>query len=164
MARIHLTPRVYLSQSENGAIPYNEIYGRHRRGLHASGFRRFARRAARRRVAVPLVPAAIIIIEFPFDSRLLPCTPNRRKKRELRVTISALVIERPEYANDSASAILPTKPEYVTQSSLCTGCVWNIRGNLKSISPVSSWHETFSSFRHEGRVLVIPRTCQHTDL
>jgi len=88
-ARIRLAPRVYLSQSENGAAPYNKIYGRHRRGLHASGFRRSARRAARRRVAVPLVPTAIIIIEFPFDSRLLPCTPNRRKKRGLWITISA---------------------------------------------------------------------------
>jgi len=74
---IRLARRLYLSQSENGAAPYNEIYGRHRRGLHANGFRR----SARMRIAVPLVPAAIIIIEFPFDSRLLPCIPNHRKKR-----------------------------------------------------------------------------------
>ena len=79
--RIRLARRMYLSQSENGAAPYNEIYGRHKRGLHANGFRRSARRAARKRVAVPLVPDAIIIIEFPFDSRLLPCIPNHRKKR-----------------------------------------------------------------------------------
>lgn len=31
-----------------------------------------------------------------------------------------LVVERPGYANDSA--ISPTEPEYVTQSSPCTGC------------------------------------------
>lgn len=43
-ARIRLTPRVYLSQSESGGMPYNEIYGRHRRGLYARGFRRSAKR------------------------------------------------------------------------------------------------------------------------
>jgi hypothetical protein len=32
-ALIRLARKVYLSQSENGAMPYNEIYGCHRRGL-----------------------------------------------------------------------------------------------------------------------------------
>lgn len=77
-AHIRLAPRVYLSQSENGA------QRRITKFMDAAGaaFRRSgARRTARRRVAVPLLPAAIIIIEFPFDSRLLPCAPNHRKKR-----------------------------------------------------------------------------------
>lgn len=115
--RIRLARRVYLSQSENGAQRSITKF------MDAAGtaFTPPGRLSARRGVAVPLLPAAIIIIEFPFDSCLLPCAPNYRAgRREVQVaTISALAIERREYVNDSA----PAKLKYVTQSSSCTGRV-----------------------------------------
>lgn len=56
-------------------MSYNEIYGRYRRDLH--GFRRSTRKTGKEDDGP--IGTAIIIIEFPFDSRLP--IPNRRKKR-----------------------------------------------------------------------------------
>lgn len=84
-ARIRLALRVYLSQSENGTAPYNEIYGCHRRGLHAGGFRRSARRVEEEEESGSPIGTGCnnyyrISIRLSFASLHIE-PPPRRKKR-----------------------------------------------------------------------------------
>lgn len=96
---IRLVPTsVYRSQSERTVVLYNEIYGRHRDARAALPPRlppACNKRSERKGVEVPLLLVAIIIIEFPFDSRLLPYKPdkpdrNHRKKETLLVCTRAV--------------------------------------------------------------------------
>jgi len=64
-------------------MPYNEIYGCHRRGLRSWLSTVCKDEEERRRIAIPRWYCAIIIIEFPFDSRLPPHTPEEERSRLL---------------------------------------------------------------------------------
>lgn len=89
----------------------------------------------RREVTVTLILNAIIIIEFPFDSRLpLYIQPNRWKKR----TSGHLLIKRRRYLSDSISDYIQLSPRICLSIMPCTEYVRKVRGNFKNVSCVSS--------------------------